>query len=247
MHRFFDSTIRPLLDVTRLSTMVEVGAEQGLHTARLLPYAVSRRAHLHVIDPEPLFATGQFRRQYSDHATLHQQISHDVLPSLGTPDVAFLDGDHNWYTVYEELRILDRTCGAWPLTFLHDIEWPYGRRDLYYAPERLPAEHCHPHASSGIVPGQSELAPEGFNASLINATHEGGPRNGVLTAIEDFLDATERELSLFIAPGNNGLAIVVDRKRLRKRRFAQVLRRVHDARAGAELSPRHASSALAAA
>jgi hypothetical protein len=245
MYLFFESTIRPLLDVTRLSTMVEVGAEDGQHTRRLLPYALSRRAHLHVIDPAPLFPTKWFRSQYESYATLYERLSHDVLPSIDAPDVVFLDGDHNWYTVYEELRILDRACRDWPLTFLHDIEWPYGRRDMYYAPERVPAECRHSYARSGILPGRSELSSAGVNAELANATHEGGPRNGVLTAIEDFLDETQRELALFIRPGDKGLAIVVDRNRLRKRRFAKVLRRVHDPQAAAELSPAHASAALA--
>lgn len=245
MHRFFESTIRPLFDVTSLTTIVEVGSEEGLHTRRLLPYVQLRRAHLHVIDPEPLYRANKFRRLFGSSATLHEQMSHDALPSIDAPDAVLLDGDHNWFTVIGELRILDRRCDNWPLTFLHDVEWPYGRRDMYYAPERLPTEHRHPCAYSGIVPGRSELSPRGINTNVANAKHEGGPCNGVLTAIEDFLDETQRDLALFIAPGNKGLGIVVDRRRLRKRRFTKVLRRVHDPHAGAELSPRHASTALA--
>lgn len=245
MHRFFDSTIRPLLDASRVKTMVEVGSEDGFHTRRLLPYAQSRGAHLHVIDPAPLFPAKEFRRRFASHSTLHLRLSHDVLPTIAAPDVVFLDGDHNWYTVNGELHILDRTCDDWPLTFLHDVEWPYGRRDMYYEPEQIPAAHRHPYAFSGLVPGRSELSPRGINTNVPNAKHEGGPRNGVLTAVEDFLDETPRDLALFIAPGNKGLGIVVDRRRLRKRRFAKVLRGVHDPRAGAELSPHHASMAFA--
>lgn len=244
MHPHFESVIRPLLDVTRLSTMIEVGAEYGLHTRRLLPYADARRAHLHVIDPMPMFDTKVYRREHGSLSTLHLRPSHDVLPSIDSPDVVFLDGDHNWYTVLEELRILDRTCRDWPLTFTHDVDWPYGRRDMYYAPERVPADYRQPYARSGIVRGRSELSPTGFNRTIANATHEGGSHNGVLTAIEDFLDETHRDLALFIASGSNGLGIVVDRKRLRKRRFAKVLRRVHDSQFGAALSPSHVDSTL---
>lgn len=245
MHPFFDSVIQPLLDSTGVKTMVEVGAEEGRHTQRLLTYVVARRAHLHVIDPMPRFLTAPFRVQHRDYATLHERESHDVLPSIDAPDVVLLDGDHNWYTVIEELRILDRTCRDWPLTFLHDVEWPYGRRDMYYAPDRVPAEHRQPWAFSGIVHGRSELSARGVNGSMANAKREGGPHNGVLTAIEDFLDETRRDLELFIVPGDKGLAIVVDRRRLRKRRFAKVLREVHDPQAGRALSPNHASTALA--
>lgn len=242
MYRHFESSIRPLLDVTPLSEVVEVGAEHGNHTFLLLPYVRSRGGHLHVIDPQPLLNMTLYQRQGAGCSTLHRQSSLDALPSLDAPDVVLLDGDHNWYTLIEELRILDRTYADWPLTFTHDIEWPYGRRDMYYAPERVPEDCRQPHSQLGIVRGRSELSRQGMNRELANAEHEGGPRNGVLTAIEDFLDETQRDLAFFIAPGNNGLGIIVDRTRLREPRFAKALRKVHDPRAARALSPRHAST-----
>lgn len=243
MYRFFESTIRPLLDaVPRLDSMVEVGAERGRHTAQMLPYVRARGAHLHVIDPESSFNASHYSRQWEGISTLHERLSHDVLPSLDPPpDVVFLDGDHNWYTVFEELCILDRICEDWPLTFAHDVEWPYGRRDMYYAPNRVPAEYRHPYAESGIVRGQSDLSPSGVNGMMLNAEHEGGPRNGVLTALEDFLEETERDLMLFTVSGNNGLGIVLDRRRLRDRRFAKALRK-----AKARLAPRGRAEPLTA-
>lgn len=226
MHRFFESTIRPLLDVTDLDTIVEVGADQAIHTSRLLPYVRARGAHLHIIDPVSHFRSGPFRERFGSYATVHAQTSHDALPRLAAPDVVLLDGDHNWYTVIEELRIMERTWPDWPLTFLHDLEWPYARRDMYYAPERIPAEFRHPYACAGIVHGRSELVENGGrNPQLANAMHEGGPRNGVLTAVEDFIDETPRDLVLFAVSGNNGLGILFDRSRLSDRPFARVLRR----------------------
>lgn len=234
MYRFFDSTIRPLLDeLAGLRTMIEVGAEKGLHTGQLLPYARSRGAHLHVIDPAPMFNVERFQTQFASCSTFHKGMSHDVLPLIESPDVVLLDGDHNWYTVIEELRILDRADADWPLTFVHDIEWPYGRRDMYYAPARIPEEYRQPWAESGIIRGQSELSPDGDNVRFMNALHEGGPRNGVLTGLEDFLAETQRNLALFTASGNHGLGIVVDRRSLRKPRFTKLLRKVHDPRARA--------------
>ncbi|HXE45866.1 MAG TPA: class I SAM-dependent methyltransferase [Conexibacter sp.] len=230
--------------MTRPKTIVEVGAEEGVHTRRLLAYALSHRAHLHVIDPVPRFDPVAVRDAYGKFSTVYEQLSHDVLPSIKDPDVVLLDGDHNWYSIFEELRILDRTCRNWPLTFAHDVEWPYGRRDMYYAPDRIPAERRQPYAYLGILPGKSRLSPKGANKALANAKHEGGPRNGVLTGIEDFLKETRRDLALFLASGNNGLAIVVDRERLRELDFCAVLRRVLDGRAAAKLSPRYATTAL---
>src|SRR5262249_16164728 len=147
------------------------------HTFKLLPYARTRRAHLHVIDPQPLFDVRLYRLQHGSYSTLHQLPSHEALPSLDALDAVMLDGDHNWYTVLGELRSLDRTSTDWPLTFAHDIEWPYGRRDMYYAPDRVPAYCRQPYDQLGIVRGSSELSHKGINRVLANATHEGGPRN----------------------------------------------------------------------
>lgn len=105
-------------------------------------------------------------------------------------DCILLDGDHNWYTVINELRLIHdhellRPGGC---IFFHDVAWPYARRDMYYQPESIPAEFLKPYAAKGIIQGQNALAEEaGVSASLCNAIEEGGPRNGVLTAIEDFL------------------------------------------------------------
>jgi hypothetical protein len=105
-------------------------------------------------------------------------------------DCILIDGDHNWCTVFNELRLIHERALVRPggFVFLHDVDWPYGRRDMYYQPGTIPVEFRHPFAQKGIVRGQSSLADVGgFNSQLMNALAEGGPKNGVLSAIEDFL------------------------------------------------------------
>jgi hypothetical protein len=59
---------------------------------------------------------------------------------------------------------------------------------MYYQPERIPEAYRQPYKRSGLVCGRSELSDDSpMNRDLANALREGGPRNGVLTAIEDFL------------------------------------------------------------
>ena len=88
-----------------------------------------------------------------------------MLPTLPAVDVALIDGDHNWFTVYHELRILSETArhaGApLPVLIMHDVCWPYGRRDLYYVPERVPEEFRQPYAMKGIRPGTKRVLPAG--------------------------------------------------------------------------------------
>ena len=78
-------------------------------------------------------------------------------------DAALIDGDHNWYTVYNELQLLAevaREAGApLPVLIMHDVGWPYGRRDLYYAPEQIPEEFRQPYAQRGMRPGHARCCP----------------------------------------------------------------------------------------
>ncbi|MEO1335582.1 MAG: hypothetical protein AAFV29_08050, partial [Myxococcota bacterium] len=97
-----------------------------------------------------------------------------------------------------------------PLIILHDIDWPYGRRDLYYDPANIPPEYRQPYARAGLIPGISETKPkQGLNDHLDNATHEGGEANGVLTAIEDFVNARRDRWRFQQLPGMNGLGFII--------------------------------------
>ena len=176
-------------------------------------------AELHVIDPEPQFDPTEHERAFVGRYHFHRGLSLDVLPTLGPVDAALIDGDHNWYTVSNELRLLAegarRHGTGLPVLVLHDVLWPYGRRDLYYAPERIPAEFRQPYAQAGINPGMKRLHPgKGLNPTMWNAEEEGGPRNGVMTALDDFIAGHPRPLRKLIIPIYFGLAIVVEEDRL---------------------------------
>ena len=114
------------------------------------------------------------------------------------------------------LRDAARAAGTpLPLLVLHDVGWPYGRRDLYYSPERIPADQRQPFARQGILPGHRELVPEGgLNPQLDNAVVEGGARNGVRTALEDFASDHDRPLRMVIVPIYFGLAVVAEQELL---------------------------------
>ena len=99
------------------------------------------------------------------------------------------------------------------MLILHDVCWPYGRRDLYYDPSQIPPESRQPYARRGFRPGRKELLPRGgMNITLDNALVEGGPRNGVMTALEDFVAEHDRPLRTLVIPIYFGLAIVVEER-----------------------------------
>jgi hypothetical protein len=215
----FSEIILGVLELSDARNIVEIGAEYGGNTTMLADFVGERNGSLTSVDPAP-------KPDFLEWAASHPQVRHIAKPSLqafdtlSNVDAWVIDGDHNWYTVYNELKQADAICkrdGKPLLAILHDINWPSGRRDMYYAPDAIPAAFRHPYSyDGGAIPGQSELAFEqGFrgHGHFAWAAHEGGARNGVLTAIEDFLEeehASGRELGFAEIPAVFGLGVLFD-------------------------------------
>lgn len=213
MNRFWEGIIMPLLSVTNSVNIVEIGAEFGTNTLKILAYCKQKNGVLHVIDPVPQFDVDGFRQIYVEAFKMHIGFSLDSLAGIKDYDAVLIDGDHNWYTVYNELNIVEKNAevkGEFPLVFVHDIAWPYGRRDLYYYPDLIPPEYRKPYAKKGIELGRSELLESGgHNLIYNNASFEYGDKNGVLTAVEDFLQQTSCRISFFKSMMHNGLGILM--------------------------------------
>ena len=215
----FSDIILPGLALAEAGNIVEIGAEFGGMTTLLANHCATHDGQLVSIDPEP-------KPEFIDWVAENPHVRHVMEPSLdaiaGMKDVDawIIDGDHNWYTVYNELRQIRDVCrrdGKPFLAFLHDIGWPSGRRDQYYAPDRIPQAFRHPFSyEGGCNPGNSALRPDrGFRGMghFAFALHEGGPRNGVLTAIEDFASdefGAGAEYGFAEVPGVFGLGVLFD-------------------------------------
>jgi hypothetical protein len=218
MNRFWDLIIRGLLEAVEPRRIIEVGVATGLLTARLLAYCEAEGAVLHAIDPQPEVDIDEWCERYGEMLVFHRALSLDVLADIHGADVVVIDGDHNWYTVFHELETLENTAVADenvpPLVLLHDVDWPYGQRDMYYNPETIPSAYRQPHRRAGLVPGRAEPAVGGVNWHLENAVSEGSERNGVRTAIEDFARQSQLTWQVWYVPGFHGLGIAVTADRL---------------------------------
>ncbi len=220
MFPFWDLVIAPVLEAASARRIVEIGALRG-ETTELMLERLGADAELHVIDPEPEFDPAEHENQFAGRYTLYRDISHNVLPTLPPMDAALIDGDHNWYTVYHELRMISavaREAGEpLPVLIMHDVCWPYGRRDLYYAPDRIPEEFRQPYAQRGMRMDRKKLLPGGgLNPTMFNAEMEGGPRNGVMTALDDFMEEYDKPLRRVVLPIYFGLAVVAEEERLER-------------------------------
>src|SRR4051812_22922156 len=192
--------VEPLLVAQEPRVVVEVGLFEGETTEKLLALVAPRGGLVRGVDPieNPRFDIDGFREQYGDRFVFHNEPSLDALPKIRDAEAVLIDGDHNWYTVYHELEALAAAAAQegrpFPLTLLHDVDWPYGRRDGYYAPERIPDDYRHPATTDGLNPWTSELVEGGIAQGVSKATVEGTPRNGVRTAVEDFIADTDARL-----------------------------------------------------
>lgn len=210
----FSEIIFPALEIAGATRLVEVGAETGAMTERLLEYTRRRGGTLTSIDPAPSKAAEELFGA-ADHATLIHATSIEAIPSLHA-DAWLVDGDHNYYTVLAESQLIwqqSQESGRPFLVFYHDVGWPCARRDLYYAPDRIPREFRHPFSwERGMTLGNAGTIAGGFRGEGVFATalHEGGPRNGVLTAIEDFTDGKEDDLLWARVPAVFGLGVLFD-------------------------------------
>ena len=201
-----------VLDVAGGASITEVGALHGDLTRLLLLWAQRSAAQVSAVDPTP---APELEALAADHPelTLVREPSHDALAHIPLGDTVIIDGDHNYFTVAEELRIIsgraEQERRALPLLLLHDVGWPHGRRDDYFVPERIPAEHRRPIApEAGVYPGDPGIRP-GALPYHYPAAREGGPHNGVLTAVEDFVAAGD-QLRLAIVPSFFGVGVVWD-------------------------------------
>lgn len=186
MHRFWESVVGPLLESTHARIIVEIGVGAGENTRNLLAYCEKHGG------------------------VLHNDMSLTALHTLKRADAILIDGDHNWYTVYHELTTIERVMGehGFPLVILHDVDWPYGRRDAYEDPGRIPDTFLQPYARKGVGINGTLLPEGGLNPHLFHAFQEGGACNGVRTAVEDFLRPRQGILQWKTIPGLHGLGVL---------------------------------------
>lgn len=224
----------PVLEAADVRNVCEIGAEHGGNTAVVVEWLSQRGGNLVSIDPAPSEAFLDWIASKGSVARHLQSVSLDAIESAGAHDAWFIDGDHNWYTVFNELTLIhnvQRRTGRPLLVMLHDIDWPWARRDLYYAPERIPEAFRQPCSFElGVTRGSRVAIRGGFRGcgAFAVALEEGGPRNGVLTAVEDFVAGLDEQLLWAHVPGVFGLGVLFDRDHPAAGAIAQLLAPLHE-------------------
>jgi hypothetical protein len=230
----FREIIMRCMQITKSVSAVEIGTGEGQFTNQLIQWATSGQFNLYCIDPRPADRVRSLCEE-SEYAQLFEASSLMILPSLQPCDAYFLDSDHNYYTVTKELEWIAQVCESVTkeyVVFIHDIGGLCARRDCYFSPESLPPEAVHPYHLSSDLSWISEnefgtKSKEHLTGKLAIANQDGGPRNGVLTAVEDFL--RERPFLIFKRiPCVFGLGIIYSEKASFAKKLTHYLNPFHD-------------------
>jgi hypothetical protein len=188
----FSDLFSNLFDIIKPHHIVEIGSESGAHLEILLQTISLTGGRVTTIDPKPSELVCELQKKYPSNYKLLLENSLAALDRFDcTADIYIVDGDHNYYTVYNELKKIITLQKKNPfVAILHDVGWPWGRRDLYYNPASIPPSEIHEFSyKGGVTLGHQGLIEGGFrgNGNFAYATNEGGKKNGVLTAVEDFM------------------------------------------------------------
>ncbi len=192
MWRSFESHILPLLENYKPKSILEIGVLRGRNTLNLLKWCSENNSLLTSIDPvawtgdipeelqdpmngyiykrgdeqleqmaiEPTGLEEAFSKGLDKYWTCYKQRSLDflALSTFSGYDFYLIDGDHNYFTVMNELSYIHNVSKSNDILLFNDVSGGWARKDLYYDPQLIPEEHIN------------------------------GNKQGVLTAINDFLD-----------------------------------------------------------
>lgn len=173
--------------------VVEIGADKGFTTRMVSELCHELAVPFVSVDPSPSDGVDDIVGVDHRRITSSEFFKSGQVPAA---TVWIVDGDHNYETVAMELEgIAKATASSDCLIFLHDLGWPNGRRDFWYSLDSAPDDASRMSDGHGVsldVEGVC-LKSQGIGLGSIAAVAplEGGPRNGVLTAVEDFLATDE--------------------------------------------------------
>ena len=166
MSYFYNITSIPvILNKFKVNNIVISGDLENNLTNIVLKYAENDNISIRFIDLDK-FREGLFL---------------DEFKKLHDYDAIFINDDPNWYTLFNELNLIKHNNEFFPLVFIcHDV-YPNKKRDAYINPNVIPEEFRIDYSQD------FKLGEISLNDGLYHALNENTPKNGVSTAIEDFL------------------------------------------------------------
>ena len=199
MYNFFELGIIPtFLSGFEVKKVLMIGLTNETILNEILSYCINNNAELYTIDSNSNindlinknYITYDNLDNFKETITHFNEKSLDILPDLKSFDTIFIDDDPNWYTVYNEFELIKKNNPNFPLVFVCNNKYPYKRRDAYTNPKDIPKKYINECSTELpiIFEENGQTKNIMINDNLCHALYENTPKNGVLTAIEDFLN-----------------------------------------------------------
>jgi len=198
--------LKNLIEIINPRSICEIGSERGLTSKLLIDNFPN--ISLYIVDP---FISNELKKNRTKNLKLYEEKSLDFLKRNIEIELYFIDGDHNYYTVKNELINIEKNRRENQKTFilLHDVSWFCGRRDQYYNENTIPEKHDS--FNSGAICLENDgNSKYGFrlDKNFTVSKSSGGSKNGVLTAIEDFVKESDLNWNFSYIPSLWGLGFL---------------------------------------
>ncbi|MDD5026615.1 MAG: hypothetical protein PHH13_04570 [Candidatus Peribacteraceae bacterium] len=213
-------TYRAILEATLPKAIADIGGDSE-RVRDLVDFCRARGSSVCAVTPTPSEDLRTLEQATSSPLTLRLERGLAAIPAMGATDCVILDEDFNWYTVYHSLMALQHHTqdgdSTFPVIIVTNAGWPYGRRDAYLRLEEIPLDHQQATSPGGLIPDEGHPQPNtGLHPNRTHAHYEGLPRDGVLTAVEDFVRQSPIPLKTFLLPESGGACVIVSAARLKK-------------------------------
>jgi len=207
----FSPMISFFLELLRPSSICEIGANRCENTIFLMESTEDVGTSIDVVD---LKISRECRGIEScSRINFFEMPSLQYLKIKNSSELYIIDGDHNYQTVSSELQIIaqNNECKC---IILHDTGWPAAYRNFYYDRCQLVVEE-ELDSNNLLSPFENNIG-RGVLFTSHFSSHEGGERNGVRCAVENFLETSIRTWVVWTIPSILGLTILIDSSLLSK-------------------------------
>lgn len=202
MFNFFDVDIIPfILNKFKVKKVILTDLYDGKIYEEILNHADN--ADLSIIS---INSNKNIESDYND-------IALNILPELNDYEAIFINDDPNWYTIFNELNIIKKNNGEFPLVFICNNIFPHKKRDSYKNPDLIPNEFINEFSRQLFLNNNIKIQD-----NFYHAIKENTPKNGVLTAIDDFL-ASNKSIGIMDIKFIEGITILYQKNNISKIRL----------------------------
>lgn len=231
MFNFFDLSIIPtFLSRFKVKKILIIGLSNERILNEIIPYYIDNECLLYGIDSKINLNTIfkeyiELDENLKSNLKYYAEDSLTILPKLNQFDAIFIDDDSNWYTLYNELNIIKKNNSNFPNVFICNNKYPYKRRDAYTNPKKIPKENINEYSDEFPIfyKEDNETKYTMVKDGLYHAIDKDTPKNGVLTAIEDFLKENPKLEHLKINP-IEGISLIYQPSKITDIRINDILK-----------------------